>query len=313
MIAFGPIPSRRLGISLGINNIASQKICSYSCVYCQIGLTRKQSINRQVFYEPEYLVEEVEKHLTKIGKIHMPDYLTFVANGEPTLDINIGKEIRLLKKLHIPIAVITNASLIHDPQVQEELMEADWVSVKVDTVSENTWKSINQPCHTISLENVLHGLRIYSSAYSGKLHTETMLLDKNNDSTSQLKQTAAFIATINPLKAYLSIPTRPPVLTSIRPVSEGKMTEAWQIFHKEGILTEMLTGFEGTEAGTTGNAFEDILNITAVHPLREDTMAAILKQDKTDESAVDSLIAQGLIKGIKYEGKVFYVRSFHVK
>jgi wyosine [tRNA(Phe)-imidazoG37] synthetase (radical SAM superfamily) len=312
MIAFGPIPSRRLGISLGINNITSQKICSYSCAYCQIGITRKQSINRVVFYEPEKLVQEVEKHLAKTARTHTPDYLTFVANGEPTLDINIGKEIHLLKKLSIPIAVITNASLLYDQQVQEDLMDADWVSVKVDTVSENTWKSINQPYQTISFDKVLHGLRIFSSSYSGKLHTETMLLDKNNDSTSQLKKTAVFIATINPVKAYLSIPTRPPVLASIKPVSEGKMTEAWQIFNKEGIVTELLTGFEGTNAGTTGNAFEDILNITAVHPLREDTMAELLKQDRTDESVVNSLISQGLIKGIRYGGKVFYTRCFHL-
>jgi wyosine [tRNA(Phe)-imidazoG37] synthetase (radical SAM superfamily) len=312
MIAFGPIPSRRLGISLGINNIASQKICSYSCVYCQIGLTRKQSIHREVFYEPEKLVLEVEKHLVRTARKHIPDYLTFVANGEPTLDINLGKEIHLLKKLGIPIAVITNSSLIYDQQVQEELMNADWVSVKVDTVSDNVWKSINQPCQTISLDNVLHGLQIFSSAYSGKLHTETMLLD-GKDSTSQLKQTAEFIATINPLKAYLSIPTRPPALTSIRAVSEEGMTEAWQIFHKEGIRTELLNGFEGTGTGTTGNAFEDILNITAVHPLREDTMAALLEQDKVDGSVVKSLISQGLIKDVNYNGKVFYVRSFHLK
>jgi len=313
MIAFGPIPSRRLGKSLGINNIISQKICSYNCVYCQIGITRKQSMNREVFYEPEKLVEEVEKHLTMTTRTHTPDYLTFVANGEPTLDINLGKEIRLLKKLNIPIAVITNSSLICDQQVQEDLMVADWISVKVDTVLENAWKSINQPCHSVSLEKVLHGLLTFSSAYSGKLHTETMLLDGNNDSTVQLQQTASFIASINPSKAYLSIPTRPPVLTSIKPVSEGKIAEAWHIFHKKGILTELLTGFEGTNAGTTGNAFEDILNITAVHPLREDTMAVILKQDKSDESVVNSLIAQGLIKGINYNGKVFYVRSFHFK
>jgi len=313
MIAFGPLPSRRLGISLGINNIASQKICSYSCVYCQIGLTREQSIHREVFYEPEKLVLEVEKHLVRIARKHIPDYLTFVANGEPTLDINLGKEIRLLKKLGIPIAVITNSSLIYDQQVQEELMNAEWVSVKVDTVSDNVWKSINQPCQTISLDNVLHGLRIFSSAYSGKLHTETMLLDRKNDSTSQLKQTAEFIATINPLKAYLSIPTRPPALASIRVVSEDGMTEAWQIFHKEGIRTELLNGFEGTGTGTTGNAFEDILNITAVHPLREDSMASLLEQDKADGSVVKSLIYQGLIKDVNYNGKVFYVRSFHLK
>jgi wyosine [tRNA(Phe)-imidazoG37] synthetase (radical SAM superfamily) len=113
MIAFGPIPSRRLGKSLGINNIVSHKLCSYSCVYCQIGNTINKMMVRQTFYEPEKLVKEVENHLLKLDKQHTPDHLTFVANGEPTLDINLGKEIRQLRKFGITIAVITNSSLIY--------------------------------------------------------------------------------------------------------------------------------------------------------------------------------------------------------
>jgi wyosine [tRNA(Phe)-imidazoG37] synthetase (radical SAM superfamily) len=313
MIAFGPIPSRRLGKSLGINNIASQKACSYNCIYCQIGNTLRQSMVRQVFYDPESLVNDIEKHLKKLDKENAPDYLTFVANGEPTLDINLGREIRLLKKFNIPIAVITNSSLIYHPQVQEDLNEADWVSVKVDSVLETVWKKINQPLTSIDLENVLHGLKDFSAVYKGKLHTETMLLEGYNDSIIHMSQTASFIASLNPLKAYLSVPTRPPALKSIKAVSEERILEVWQIFQKMGITTELLTGFEGTGAGTTGNAIEDILNITAVHPLREDTMAALLKHDKTDDSVINSLIAQGLIKGMNHNGKTFYVRSYHFK
>ncbi len=313
MIAFGPIPSRRLGKSLGINNIASQKACSYSCIYCQIGITQNQSMDRVTFYDPENLVNEIEKHLKKLDKENAPDYLTFVANGEPTLDINLGREIRLLKKFNIPIAVITNSSLINNPQVQEDLNEADWVSVKVDSVLETEWKKINQPMTTIDFENVLHGLKDFSAFYKGKLHTETMLLEGYNDSIIPISQTANFIASLDPLKAYLSVPTRPPALKGTKPISEERILEAWQIFQEKGITTELLTGFEGTGAGTTGNAFEDILNITAVHPLREDTMDELLKQDKSDDSVIKSLIAQRLIKGMKYNGKTFYVRSYHFK
>ena len=313
MIAFGPVPSRRLGISLGINNISSKKLCSYSCVYCQIGITRMQTGKRQAFYDPAQLVHEVEEHLKKLDREHAPDFLTFVANGEPTLDINLGEEIRLLKKLSIPIAVITNASLMDDQHVQEDLLEADWVSVKVDTVSEISWKKINQPLPSLDLEKILSGLENFSAVYKGSLHTETMLIDEINDSSLQLDQTASFIATLNPVKSYLSIPTRPPAMKSVRPVSEERITKAWHAFQQKGILTELLTGFEGTGAGATGNAFEDILNITAVHPLREDTMSELLKQDQTDERVVNSLIAQGLIKGISHNGKLFYIRSYHFK
>lgn len=311
MIAFGPIPSRRLGLSLGINNIVSHKVCSYSCVYCQIGDTKKKSKDRQNFYEPEKLVKNVENHLKKLDKDHTPDFLTFVANGEPTLDINLGSEIKLLKKFGIPIAVISNSSLIHDKAVQDDLMQADWVSVKVDSIDNAVWNKINRPLAGIDLEKILDGLQCFSSNYEGKLHTETMLAEGFNDSTGLLKQNASFIAELNPQKAYLAIPTRPPAVKEVKPVSEEKITEAWQIYQEAGITTELLTGFEGTDTGFTGNALEDILNITAVHPLREDTIAKLLEQNKTSLSVVNSLLAQELIKSVNYKGKTYYVRNYH--
>lgn len=311
MIAFGPISSRRLGLSLGINNIVSHKICTYSCVYCQIGITKNKSMIRQHFYDPERLSAEVESHLEKLDREHLPDYLTFVPNGEPTLDINLGKEIRLLKRLGIPIAVITNSSLINNLQVQEDLMEADWVSVKVDAVTESIWRKTNRPYKDIDFKMMIRGLKSFAAVYQGKLNTETMLIEGYNDETEQIGRIAEFIAIMNPHRAYLSVPTRPPAVRTIKAVSEQKMTEAWQVFQETGISTELLTGFEGTDTGFTGNAFEDILNITAVHPLREDTMAELLRQDKTDGNVIDSLITQGLIKSINHGGKTYYIRSYH--
>ena len=110
MIAFGPVSSRRLGLSLGLNNIASHKDCSYACVYCQIGNTPNKTICRKKQFEPTFFYEDIKQHLQKLDITHKPDYLTFVANGEPTLDINLGIEIQMLKQFGIPIAIITNAS-----------------------------------------------------------------------------------------------------------------------------------------------------------------------------------------------------------
>ncbi|MBN2486967.1 MAG: radical SAM protein [Bacteroidales bacterium] len=311
MIAFGPIPSRRLGKSLGINNIVSHKVCSYNCVYCQIGDTKKKSAVRLSFYEPQKLVQEVAKHINKLDKNHIPDYLTFVANGEPTLDINLGREIKLLKRFGIPIAVITNSSLIYDKAVQDDLMEADWVSVKIDTVDKTVWNKINRPVAEINFEKIIEGLTTFSSGFKGKLHTETMLVAGLNDSSGHLGQNASFIASLKPKIAYLSIPTRPPAVKEVKPVSEEKVTETWQVYHEAGITTELLTGFEGTDTGFTGNAYEDILNITAVHPLREDTIANLLKQNNTGISVIESLLAQELIKSVIYKEKKYYIRNYH--
>ncbi|MBN1199048.1 MAG: radical SAM protein, partial [Bacteroidales bacterium] len=127
MIAFGPIPSRRLGKSLGINNIPGIKSCSYSCIYCQVGSKCRMTDVRRTYYQPEYLLREVFQHLALLGEEDSPDYLTFVANGEPTLDIHLGKEMDLLNISGIPVAVITNGSLLIDPHVRQDLFRASWV------------------------------------------------------------------------------------------------------------------------------------------------------------------------------------------
>lgn len=267
--------------------------------------------NENFYYQPEKLVEEVEKHLNKLDNNHIPDYLTIVPNGEPTLDINLGREIRLLKRFGIPIAVITNSSLIYDDAVKDDLMEADWISVKVDSVNEEIWSRINRPLTGISFVKIMEGLQRFALNYKGILNTETMLAEGMNDSTRLLKQNARFIAGLNPRKSYLSIPTRPPAVKDVKPVPEGKLTEAWQIYQEADLTTELLAGFEGTDTGFTGNAFDDILNITAVHPLREDTITELLDKNKAGFSVVQSLIAQELIKSINYKGKTYYLRRYH--
>jgi len=311
MIAFGPVSSRRLGKSLGINNIVTGKYCSYSCVYCQIGKTKNRSVLRQEFYKPEVLLREVEQHLNKLDKNHFPDFLTFVANGEPTLDVNLGIEIDLLKKFGIPVAVITNASLIYQPEVVTELLKADWVSVKIDSCNETAWKEINRPAENLYLNEILDGIKVFSKLYRGRLNTETMLVQGINDSVPMLEQNVKFISSINPETAYLSIPVRPPAEEKINPVREEILNEAWQIYKNAGINTELIAGFEGTDTGSTGNAYDDILNITAVHPLREDTIEELLRKNNADISVVEALIGERLIKEVKYDGKSYYVRSYN--
>jgi wyosine [tRNA(Phe)-imidazoG37] synthetase (radical SAM superfamily) len=190
-------------------------------------------------------------------------------------------------------------------------MEADWVSVKVDATDELTWKKVNRPYSSVELKKVLEGIRQFASVYEGKLHTETMLVKNYNDSPEQVQQTALFIAEVNPETAYLSIPIRPPAVEEVKPATEESITMSWQIFSNAGIKTELLTGFEGTDTGITGNAFEDILNITAVHPLREDTMKELLKKENTDMAVLESLVFMRLIKKTKYKGMNYYVRSYH--
>jgi wyosine [tRNA(Phe)-imidazoG37] synthetase (radical SAM superfamily) len=312
MISFGPIPSRRLGKSLGISNIPSQKICSYSCIYCQVGLTKKYSTTRAAFYEPAVIYTEVQNHLKKLKDGDKPDYLTFVANGEPTLDSNLGKAIKLLKTLNIPIAVITNASLLSSQEVRKDLSLADWVSIKIDANNEVVWKEINRPHALLDFSEYVDSLLQFSSEYKGKLVTETMLVEGVNDTPDLLHKTAELVALVNPSIAYISIPTRPPAISTVIASCENVINEAYQIFLENKLNAELILGFEGTNTGFTGNAIEDIINICTVHPIREDTMMELLKKDNAGTEVLDSLVYNEYITKTKYKSKTFYLRKFHV-
>ena len=182
MLTFGPIPSRRLGRSLGINNIPP-KSCSYSCVYCQVGPTGQREIEPRPFYEPGEILAAVEQRLEEAALAgEGVDYLTFVPDGEPTLDIHLGETIARLKPLGVKIAVISNASLLWREEVRERLLEADWLSVKIDTVDEILWRRINQPHEALRLPRILDGIRQMAREFPGELTTETMLVDGINDS-----------------------------------------------------------------------------------------------------------------------------------
>lgn len=312
MISFGPVQSRRLGKSLGINNIISPKVCSYGCVYCQVGETARKSVEREPFFKPELIFENVAEHIQKLSRENYPDYLTFVSNGEPTLDINLGKSVKLLKRLEIPVAVISNSSLLYQKQVREDLSMADWVSLKVDAGDSDTWQKINRPSPLLDFTAIIENIKLFASEYRGKLCTETMLVKGINDNIDNIKKLSELIKEIKPAKAYLSIPIRPPAMKQVKPPDAGKLNMAWHIFYDNHIQTELLTGFEGTDNGYTGNVYNDNLNITAVHPLREDSLIKLLINDNADFHVVTSLIKQRLIRTATYNGNRYYLREYHL-
>jgi len=309
MISFGPVPSRRLGQSLGINNIPP-KTCTYSCIYCQLGRTNNLHINREEFYKPEEIMRSVEKKVKEArGRREPIDYLAFVPDGEPTLDINLGKEIDLLKSLGIIIAVITNSSLIWDKAVRDALSKADWVSVKIDAISQNIWHKIDRPHGSLKLQEILEGISEFSNSYNGYLVTETMLIQDINDSGPELEKIADFISNLNAKKSYISIPTRPPAEKWATPADEFDISRAYQVFRERGIDTEYLIGFEGNAFAFTGNVKEDLLSITSVHPMREDGVNSFLSKAKVDWNIIEKLIKEDKLIEVVYKGKKFYMRK----
>ena len=309
MYTFGPVPSRRLGRSLGINNIPP-KICSYSCVYCQLGNTIKMEIDRKYFYEPDNIFEEVKNKIEDAAASgEVIDYLAFVPDGEPTLDINLGREIELLKPLGIKIAVITNSSLMWHEDVRAELMNVDWISLKVDTVSEDNWHKIDRPHGRLVLDKILDGIQTFANEFNGYLTTETMLVSGINDTDESLKSTSAFISKLNPMKAYLTIPTRPPAEPWAKPPEAKTINRAYQIYNDLIKDVELLTGYEGNAFSLTSDVKSDLLSITAVHPMRRDAVEQFLLKANSHWSMVQKLIDKKEIIELEYNGKVFYLKN----
>ncbi len=308
--SFGPVPSRRLGKSLGINNIPA-KVCTYSCVYCQVGTTTRIQNDRHFFYEPENIFRDVQSRFVKTREAsERVDYLTFVPDGEPTLDMNLGKEIILLKALELPVGVITNSSLLWRDDVREELSEADWVSLKIDTVRDEIWRQIHRPHKTIRLSLILDGVIAFAKDFAGTLVTETMLVRGLNDNEDCMKEVADFLHRLQPCQAYLSIPTRPPAENWVRDPDEEALNRAYHLLADKVKRVEYLIGYEGNAFAFSGDIEKDILSIAAVHPMREEAIRVLLSRAGSSWEVIDRLVAQGYLTKTKYDGHTFYLRRF---
>jgi len=237
------------------------------------------------------------------------DYVTFVPDGEPTLDADLGKEIEALNTLGVRIAVITNGSLLWREDVRQSLKKANWVSVKLDAVSEEIWHTINRPHKSLKLETILEGMLKFARAFGGELATETMLIRDVNDDPGEINKIAEFLAVLKPNKAYVAIPTRPPA-ERVMPASEQTINVAYQLFTKRlGGVVEYLIGYEGNAFAYTGNVQQDLLSITAVHPMREDAVVEFLNNAGAGWGTIQELLENRNLIQLEYRGKKFYMRK----
>jgi len=310
MLAFGPVPSRRLGLSLGINHIPP-KHCPYSCVYCQVGKTDHLEITRREFFPVEQILRDVKQKIDDSAKGDQSiDYLTLVPDGEPTLDLHLDTLIDELKQFGIPIAVISNASLIDREDVQQALLLADWVSLKVDSVVEEEWRKINRPHRYLSLSAILAGIFRFKVKYQGELVTETMLVSGVNDSDDSLRRLCDFLEVLEPFQSYLSVPVRPPAESCVPPPLADRLRRINHFVADRIPVVEPLFELERPEFFSTGDLDEDILAICAVHPIRQKALMQMINQAGGDSSAADKLFQSGKLMRVRYRGDIFYRRRW---
>ncbi len=306
-IVFGPVPSRRLGMSLGVNNVFS-KYCTYSCVYCQVGRTDHLEIERRRFYDPRKIAEEA----VKAYRERNPDVVTFVPNGEPTLDINLGVEAKLIKEMEdLRLAILTNSSLFFMEDVRNDVSHFDIVSLKVDTTNYETWKKINRPHPKLDLNEILDSLITFSKEFKGTLITETMLVSGINDKEDEYGGIAKFLKKLRNLnKAYIMVPVRPPAESWVKPPNEDAVLKAYSIFVEElgTNRVELLVAPEPSTFKFKGDLEKEIVKTIHVHPLRLSYVVELAEKKGIDPNKVISdLVKSGEVKLIEYEGEKFLV------
>ncbi len=274
------------------------------------GPTKRTSVERRQYYKPERVFENTQRLVEQArSEGEKSDFLTFVPDGEPTLDVNLRREIEMIRQLDIPIAVITNSSLIWQPEVRDALQRADLVSLKLDAVSENVWKKIDQPHNSLSLKKILDGIKKFSDDYGGSILTETMLIDGFNHS-DEIDRIADFLTNINVEKAYIAIPTRPPAESWVRPTSEDVLNYAYHTFGdnigREKV--EFLIEYEGASFFITGNLEEDLLSIASVHPIREDAVRELVENKGGTWDIIERMIQEKKLVELQYDGNIYYMR-----
>jgi wyosine [tRNA(Phe)-imidazoG37] synthetase (radical SAM superfamily) len=270
---YGPVPSRRLGQSLGIDPIPL-KTCNWNCVYCQLGRTVPLTNERREYFPRRKILSEVKDTLAahQNGEI---DWITFVGSGEPTLHEGTGWMIREVKKIsELPIAVITNGALLYLPEVRQELLAADAVMPSLDAGKPWLYRKINRPHPEISFERLISGLSAFQKAYTGKLWIEVMLVHGLNDSRQPLTDIAAVLHRIQPDEVHINLPTRPPVEVWVQPPDEEGLLRAQAILGEVAKVVHPVSG--SFDLSGYDSLIDAVIGIITRHPMREDELLSTL-------------------------------------
>jgi wyosine [tRNA(Phe)-imidazoG37] synthetase (radical SAM superfamily) len=302
---FGPVPSRRLGQSLGIDTIPL-KTCNWNCVYCQLGRTVPLTNERKEYYPGEDILAEVKAALAS----HQPgeiDWVTFVGSGEPTLHSNIGWLIREVKALaDLPVAVITNGSLLYLPEVRRDLAEADVVMPSLDAGTAVLYRQINRPHPEVTFERLVEGMIAFRQEYSGKIWIEVMLVQGLNDTEAALHEIAAVLRRIQPDEVHINLPTRPPAETWVQPSGEEGLLRARAIL---GDIATVVHPVEG-EFDLSGfdTAVAAIIAIITRHPMRQEELERTLARWTPGHvrEALNKLEASGQAQVVERYGVRFW-------
>jgi wyosine [tRNA(Phe)-imidazoG37] synthetase (radical SAM superfamily) len=304
---FGPVSSKRLGQSLGVD-LLPPKSCTWNCLYCQLGKTRKFVTERQEFFPREEILDEIRQALRVNTSL---DWITFVGSGETMLYKGIGWLVGEVKKLtSIPVAVITNGSLFYLPEVREELLQADAVLPSLNAGSEALHELIDCPAAGLSFSQHVEGLVAFRKEYKGRLWIEVMLLGGINDSDEALRDLAAVLKEISPDMVHLVLPTRPAPEQEIRLPSDERIERAIAILSEVATVVHPLKG--NMDLRSAPDLLEAVTAIVSRHPVQQRELQKAIadcfpgESEKAD-AFMQEMLETGRFRLVEHGGEPFWV------
>jgi wyosine [tRNA(Phe)-imidazoG37] synthetase (radical SAM superfamily) len=299
---FGPVMSRRLGLSLGVE-LVREKTCSYDCVFCQIGRTPRTSLERACFVPVQEVLEEFSAWLAAGGRA---DHITLAGAGEPTLHSGFGEVLAgLAQRSPIPTVLMSNGSLFYLPEVREAAARASIVKVSLSAWDEASWRRLNHPHPDLRFEQVLKGLQAFAGSFSGTFWVEVFLVKGINDQPGQVARIAALVNALNPTRVHLNTVVRPPADSASGAVAEPVLLELAGLFDPPAEVTPPVAAVAGAAAGAGAGLLETVTR----HPSTLDQLVASLKRDRAGLSAeLDALEKAGEVERVETAGLVYFRR-----
>ena len=302
---YGPVPSRRLGFSLGID-IIPYKTCSLDCIYCQLGNTKQKTVQRKKYFPERTVLQQIKQILDSEQKI---DYITFSGSGEPTLNSSLGNLIKKIREItSIPVAVLTNSTLLTKKSVREALLQADLVVPSLDAAAQEVFERINRPHPSLKIQNIIEGLRKFRQEFKGAIWLEILLVKGVNDSPSHIQKLMQAINQINPDRIQLNTVVRPPAEDFARPLSLAELQKIQKIF---GRKAEIVADFDKIQLRPSSLDLKDaVLAMVQRRPVTLSDMAASLGKHKNELiKYLDMLLKEDKIQLVTHKGRKYYEPS----
>lgn len=307
---YGPVPSRRLGRSLGVDLLPA-KICSYNCVYCQLGNVRATTVKRRAYRTADKIMEQLMQRLADDIAV---DCITLAGSGEPTLNSDIGRVIKEIKaRTALPVVVLTNGSLLWDPKVRDALMPADIVIPSLDAHNAELFKTINRSHAAIDFNRMVDGMITFAGEFPGELWLEIFIMEGINDSLQDAEAFLSLVKKIGPDKIYVNTAVRPPAEDFVKPVSDERIAEFHNILDGRPQQDVCFTGARSdappadSDGKTADSVAKDVYVTIARRPVTlEDIVAGMgLPKDRVN-AGLDTLLAEKKIEKVDKDGRIYY-------